>query len=567
MKEVKYPENIDILSVGAMPIIADYCNELGMREIVNDVVRWDKDQWSITPGELLIAMVINLLISRSPLYRIRQFYENTDLDLIFGKGRVTLPVLHDRHFGELLDRMHEANPRLIFDMISTNAILRHDIDLTLLRSDTTSHSVYGAYDGAEHSALNITYGHSKDHRPDLKQFLYGLVVAEGVPVAGTVMDGNTSDKAWNPEMIRELSEMVVHHVQHKVMYIADSAAVTPDSLHALHDQMYFVSRLPGTYGLTTKVKARAFAENQWVQVGPLNERNHAAEYKLWVTEDELEGHHYRFIVVQSTALAKSKLQTIQRKVEQEQKKLQKMISDQEKRRYACEADAQVALMEFLSACPTAFHNPAAQVQSIQKEIPRQTRGRRPTHYVPEYETLWQIVGQVGPIDPVKLQAAQHFGETFILMTNEFTLDPVEVLRRYKGQISIENRFRWLKNPTGVDQTWLKTPKRVLSLGYVFLIGLLIYSLVERRLRKNLSQETKSLRLPGNRLTKTPTTTAFLQLFQDVSVMTVVNPDGSIHRVLPRRFNTPELQRATRLVGVNFMRFSLTPEEFDEQLHT
>ncbi|MTV50909.1 DUF4277 domain-containing protein [Heliobacillus mobilis] len=159
-------EDVDILSAGAAPLIAAYCREIGIADIVNDMVRWDRDQWSVTPGDLLVTLIVNLLVDRAPLYRVRDFYENRDLDLLFGPGRVPLSALNDRHFGTLLDRLFDANPKLVYEAISTSAIVSHHIDLRQLHSDTTSQSVYGQYD--RDGELQITYGHSKDYRPDLK---------------------------------------------------------------------------------------------------------------------------------------------------------------------------------------------------------------------------------------------------------------------------------------------------------------------------------------------------------------------------------------------------------------
>jgi len=52
----------------------------------------------------------------------------------------------------------------------------------------------------------ITYGHSKDRRPDSKQFLYGLSVTEDkVPVAAEVKSGNLDDKSWNFDYIEKLA--------------------------------------------------------------------------------------------------------------------------------------------------------------------------------------------------------------------------------------------------------------------------------------------------------------------------------------------------------------------------
>ena len=45
-----------------------------------------------------------------------------------------------------------------------------------------------------------TYGHSRDHRPDRPQIVYGLLCAtDGTPVAIEVFEGDTAD----PQTIRE----------------------------------------------------------------------------------------------------------------------------------------------------------------------------------------------------------------------------------------------------------------------------------------------------------------------------------------------------------------------------
>ena len=51
-------------------------------------------------------------------------------------------------------------------------------------------------DSDEH-AIAMTYGYSKDHRPDLKQAVLELMVSQdgGVPLLSKSWDGNTSDIA------------------------------------------------------------------------------------------------------------------------------------------------------------------------------------------------------------------------------------------------------------------------------------------------------------------------------------------------------------------------------------
>lgn len=551
---------IDILSAGAAPLIAAYCREIRLAEIVNNIVRWDSKQWNVTPGDLLVAMVINLLVDRAPLYRIRNFYVNRDLDLLFGQGRMTLEALNDRHFGTLLDRLYEAGPELVYHSITASAITTHNIDIKQLHADTTSKAVQGAYEQGE--GLNITWGHSKDKRPDLKQFLYGLIVADGVPVAGKVMDGNTSDKTWNKEIIKELAAILSPRIAQEVLYIADSAFVTEETLAKVNQQQVkFISRLPGTFKLVDELKEQALAQDNWVQVGSFSDSKKAAKYRVWESRAQLYSQEYRFIVVHSSALEATKARTIERKIQKEEKELAQKCKALAKRAFACEADAIAELAAFQKEHRDAYHKLNGQIICKEEKKKRQGRGRPPAGYTPEYEIKWYVECSVGAVKPEAVQKALAREAMFILITNVLdssSLSAAEALQKYKEQNSVEIRFRWLKDPTTVKQIWLDTPSRVMALGFVFLIGLLVYCLLERRIRKNLAQESKPIRLHGNRLTKKPTAAAFLQLFNDIVTVRCINEDGSTTRGLPPRYNTEELKRALRLAGFDSSIYSKIP---------
>ena len=82
-----------------------------------------------------------------------------------------------------------------------DAVARFSIDCSQLHNDSTSVTVTGRYPGADwrvrggQPTAAITFGHNKDHRPDLRQLVWILTVtADGaVPLAHRVVDGNTSD--------------------------------------------------------------------------------------------------------------------------------------------------------------------------------------------------------------------------------------------------------------------------------------------------------------------------------------------------------------------------------------
>ena len=58
----------------------------------------------------------------------------------------------------------------------------------------------------------ITWGQSKDRRPDLKQFMTELLcVDRGVPIFGRNLDGNSSDKTSNNVVLSRISSIMAKH--------------------------------------------------------------------------------------------------------------------------------------------------------------------------------------------------------------------------------------------------------------------------------------------------------------------------------------------------------------------
>src|SRR5665647_662245 len=57
--------------------------------------------------------------------------------------------------------------------------------------------------------LNVTYGHSKDNHPELKQVMTGMLTDEyGIPIYEQTLDGNTSDSTWIKSAIHYLQGLL-----------------------------------------------------------------------------------------------------------------------------------------------------------------------------------------------------------------------------------------------------------------------------------------------------------------------------------------------------------------------
>jgi len=101
--------------------------------------------------------------------------------------------------GRTLDWIYEHDVTTLFAGIALQTRQRFDIKADYLHVDTTSFSVNGEYAIKEEGdpvPIAITYGYSRDHREDLKQWMLALATTHDgdVPIFLRPLDGNSSDK-------------------------------------------------------------------------------------------------------------------------------------------------------------------------------------------------------------------------------------------------------------------------------------------------------------------------------------------------------------------------------------
>ena len=196
-------------------------------------------------------------------------------------------------------------------------------------------SVYGDY-LLENPPFQITYGHSKDKRPDLRQFLISMLcVDRNIPILGATQDGNASDKTLNNELLTNISKHMSKHglSPGAYVYVADSAFVTKDNLaKAESTETWFLSRLPATYNECARVITQAVNADQWIDIGPLADepdrpKRSTAHYKTFESTVDLYGKTYRAIVVHSSAHDKRRHKRIDRILKEDRKQLEKLCKE------------------------------------------------------------------------------------------------------------------------------------------------------------------------------------------------------------------------------------------------
>ncbi|MDQ8737121.1 DUF4277 domain-containing protein [Paenibacillus sp. LHD-38] len=162
------------IAAGPSQLIAALCDEIGLEKLINDAVDWHPSYCKVSPGTHIKAMIINILCSRMPLYRVSEFYHELDVELLFG-GAIKASDFNDDALARTLDRLHDAQGWKVYSQLSLSVLRRLSLSLNVVHSDTTSFSVQGKY-AQPSDDLNITYGYNKDGPPDLKQIVIGLGV-------------------------------------------------------------------------------------------------------------------------------------------------------------------------------------------------------------------------------------------------------------------------------------------------------------------------------------------------------------------------------------------------------
>jgi hypothetical protein len=83
--------------------------------------------------------------------------------------------------------------------------------------------------------------------------------------------------------------------------------------------------------------------------------------------------------------------------------------------------------------------------------------------------------------------------------------------------TVEPGLRWIKHPAAISPVWLEKPEHIAALAMLTVVGLLVYSVIQRQVR--LSLRTHAQQLPGNKgLTATPTAAVVLALFAHVALV-------------------------------------------------
>lgn len=501
-------ESIRVERLDHLGVVAGVIKELGIIEMIDARIPAAAGKEEITTGEAIAGMILNGLgFSDRPMSLTPQFFENKPMDLLIRDG---VMASHFNRFklGRSLDDVFTYGCDLLFSQIASKVCDKEGIDRRFNHLDTSTFSVTGEYlPDTDEQAIRITYGHSKDHRPDLKQAVLELMCSHdgGVPFLCKVCDGNGSDNAIFEARSKELIAQFESSEGPRYM-IADSKLYTENNAVNLA-QHRFLTRIPGTLNVEHQLITQAWQSNEWTDL--------CEGYRAQGVDLCHYNMEQRWLIIYSDAAWNRAQSTVAKAVEKERDGTAKRLFHLQAKRFSSEQDARDALEGIVQGCK---YHVLGQVEVV--EHIRYAKKGKPTADTPIKAREWQIKASLEE-DGQKVIAEQQYRSCFILATNIAELSDLEILRAYKGQSCVERGFRFLKDPLFFTSSlFLKKPSRIQALLMVMTLSLLVYSIAERRLRKQLDQRQETLPNQIGQPTATPTLRWIFQMLDGIHRVSV-----------------------------------------------
>lgn len=500
-------------------MLQHFLDRMGLRGILRDVLGGGLHR-GLDHAETLSILVHNVLTSRGPLYRVGEWAGGIEpgvLHLTAGQ----LAHLNDDRLARSLDALVSPRGRTVFFRLALGVIKDFELSLERVHFDTTTVTVFGQYETSKEEP-KITYGHSKAHRPDLKQLLFGLnVTADGaVPLLHSVQSGNRTDDSVHVQNVDRLREIIGRD---DFVYVADSKLCTKENLaHIASYGGLFVTVLPRTRAESTAFRDDLRANKvtaRWRRV--LSRQARRKEdgpdtYACTTQGPAVTQEGYRIVWVRSSQKARLDAESRHgrlRQAEVDLALLSHKLGKGKLRSVTSVRKRAQSIIDHFEVAP--FLRVEVTAHALTEK--RYLRRGRPKPGDPQKIVRTQRLDVHVTRDKAALRGEERVDGVFPLVTNHGKASKREVIEIYKFQPYLEKRFALMKSGYGVAPVFLKKPHRVAALLHLYFIAIMCSALIERQVRKAMITrgiETLPI-LPEGRRTHTPTTPRILEAFADV----------------------------------------------------
>lgn len=545
--------------LGPLPIINHFINKMALERLFDHFVPTNDKRIRLPYAKGLGVLLRSILVEREPIYRQHETVSTFSPEA-FGLSQELVRHIGDDAIGRSLDQLFDADRgALLTDLVVSMAEV-FKISFDELHNDSTTIRFCGQYRAAKGRRIRgklapfITYGYSKDHRPDLKQLLFIMTTSGdgSVPVQFRCEAGNHNDSRTHEETWDALCKVTGDR---RFLYVADSKLCNQEALD------YIDSKGGRLVCVIPRSRHEDGEFRHWIQTHEPNwelvwdrphpRRRYGPRDRWWVHRHylpSLEG--WPVIWVKSSLLRLRQDQRRRERIDAATEELEelngKLAGPRPRKKKP--RDIFDAVEEILKAHKVSRYITVDLVQEEKHSYRQSTPGRptSKTRYIRKTRKYYQLKWE---LDEGAIEYDRKSDGMYPLLTNDRELTPAQVLEAHKGQPSIEKRFEQTKTVFEIAPVLLKNEGRVEALFYLYFIALLVQSLIEREIRRSMERENiESLPLyPEERENKRPTCEQIFRLFSLAERHTLFD-EGNPVRVFEPKLTPLQLQ-VMDLLGV------------------
>ena len=231
--------------LGALPVLYALLETLGVRQIIN---RHCPTCAEVDHGTVALVLILNRLMWPLPLYQVADWVGQTVLEAVLG---VEAAKFNDDRLGRTLDALSPHLETIWLEVVET-ALLKADIDLSLIFYDLTAFTVHGRYPDSE----IIDFGFAHNTPSNKRKFKTSLnVTADGnLPWLYRCWSGRMADQSTVQHNMENLAHWLQQHGRplQESMIVGDRAMLN-DEIALSYDQ-HNLRYLAGLRCLRTSTK-------------------------------------------------------------------------------------------------------------------------------------------------------------------------------------------------------------------------------------------------------------------------------------------------------------------------
>lgn len=439
---------------------------------------------------------------------------------------------------EELGKQEEACQK-IEQKLGQHLIRAYQLPTEVCRADTTSFSVNHQKQEPEAESL-LRYGHSKDHRPDLRQYrqMLGTLDPAGIPLVSATLAGNGADDPLYYPTWERMAKVIGHK---QFLFFADckAAAIATRGQIAARGGFYCLPMAmsgqiplwlqqwvldPPAASVAICLPKEAEAEpvvvgkGFEVELGKFWRHPTTAKWVRW---------HERQLIVYSDSLAAAQQQGLHKRLEQAQAALDKLAAKPGTDLEQLNAQVQVLLKRHRVAEFFVVATMAHQVTQTRYLRRGRPAVNAPTNQVTQVQLQLTYQRQAAAI----IQAEQLAGwRLYVTNAPLAQLSLPQAILYYRDEWLLERGFhRFKRGHLPALPIYFQNQDRIAGLMFLLTIALRVFTLIEFVVQ--LALHTTGQSLPGlyagnpKRSTSRPSAEQLLQAFDHVTLYFL--PNGTI----------------------------------------